>query len=166
MAELGTAYVPTLWGFSDDSGVDLERLSPAESDAVGHWRAEHRASVVRARRAGVTIAAGSDAAGSLPPATVLLEELDALSACGFEGPALLATATRDAAAILGRSGQLGVIAPGAAADLVVLGADPLADLSALRDPRLVVSRGRPVDASWSPAPELIATAVTERWVDD
>jgi imidazolonepropionase-like amidohydrolase len=43
-------------------------------------------------------------------------------------------ATRVNAEILGRSGELGVIAPGAIADLLVVDGDPLADLSVLADP--------------------------------
>jgi imidazolonepropionase-like amidohydrolase len=166
MAALGTAYVPTVWGFSDDSGIDLDRLDAADAEAIGRWRAEHKASVRRALAAGVLVAAGSDAAGSLPAGTVLHDELDALADCGLTGSALLATATRNAAAVIGRQEKLGVIEVGALADLVVLGADPLMDIAALRAPELVVSRGRVLNSSWAPEPELLAAAVTERWVDE
>jgi imidazolonepropionase-like amidohydrolase len=166
MAALGTAYVPTVWGFSDDSGIDLDRLDAADAEAIGRWRAEHKASVRRALAAGVLVAAGSDAAGSLPAGTVLHDELDALADCGLTGSALLATATRNAAAVIGRQEKLGVIEVGALADLVVLGADPLMDIAALRTPELVVSRGRVLNSSWAPQPELLAAAVTERWVDE
>jgi imidazolonepropionase-like amidohydrolase len=165
MAERGTVYVPTLWGFSDDSGIDLETLAASEAEAVRHWRAEHRMSVQRAVSAGVTVAAGSDAAGWLPPADVLRRELAALAACGLDNVDLLSAATLGAATALGESGTLGVVAPGAVADLLVLAEDPHTDLDSLADPQLVISRGRPAGDGWEPDRALAATATTERWVD-
>jgi len=55
----------------------------------------------------------------------------------------LAAATRIAAEVLDRD-DLGVIEEGATADLVVLGGDPLQDISAVRAVRWVVKEGRPV----------------------
>jgi imidazolonepropionase-like amidohydrolase len=49
---------------------------------------------------------------------------------------VIRSATVTAARLLQREGQLGVIAPGAAADFVVTDADPLADISVLADTRL------------------------------
>jgi imidazolonepropionase-like amidohydrolase len=43
------------------------------------------------------------------------------------------SATTTAAQLLEREGELGVIAPGADADILVLGADPVADISVLAD---------------------------------
>ena len=47
---------------------------------------------------------------------------------------VIRSATRVNAAILGREGELGVVAPGAIADLLVVDGDPLSDLSVLADP--------------------------------
>jgi imidazolonepropionase-like amidohydrolase len=49
-----------------------------------------------------------------------------------------------AAAVLRREGELGVVAPGAAGDLVVTDEDPLADITVLSESRLaaVVQDGR------------------------
>jgi imidazolonepropionase-like amidohydrolase len=166
MAERGTAYVPTLWAFSDDSGVDLDRLSPAQQEAVHHWREQHRMSIRRAYAAGVRIAAGSDAAGATPSGTVLLDELDSLARCGLDETALLAAATSAAAAVLDQAGALGTIVPGANADLVVLRGDPLVDITVLREPALVISRGELMRDPWRPSPERLVGAVTARWGDD
>jgi imidazolonepropionase-like amidohydrolase len=43
------------------------------------------------------------------------------------------------AEILGRSGELGVVAPGAIADLLVVDGDPLADVALLADPESSLS---------------------------
>ena len=61
---------------------------------------------------------------------------------------VLESATLTGAELLGEAGRLGVLAPGAAADLVLCRADPGADVRVLADPEqalaLVVSRGRVV----------------------
>jgi imidazolonepropionase-like amidohydrolase len=54
---------------------------------------------------------------------------------------VLKSATSIAAEALGRS-DLGVIAPGKAADLLAVQGNPLQDIRALNTPVLVVSRGR------------------------
>jgi imidazolonepropionase-like amidohydrolase len=46
---------------------------------------------------------------------------------------VIRSATTTAAALLSRSGTLGVVAPGAVADLLVLDADPLLDVGVLAD---------------------------------
>jgi imidazolonepropionase-like amidohydrolase len=47
-----------------------------------------------------------------------------------------------AAAVLRRAGNLGVLAEGASADLIAVKSDPLAQITALREIELVISRGR------------------------
>lgn len=47
-----------------------------------------------------------------------------------------------AAESLGPEGKIGAVAPGYAADLVVVEGDPSADITALREIRLVVAGGR------------------------
>ena len=58
---------------------------------------------------------------------------------------VLRSATRVNARILGREGELGIVAPGALADLLVIDGDPLADISVLerpeQSPRAVVRGG-------------------------
>ena len=54
----------------------------------------------------------------------------------------LATATRVPAEFLGLAKEAGTVEPGKRADLLVLDADPLADISNLRKTRLVVANGR------------------------
>jgi imidazolonepropionase-like amidohydrolase len=60
--------------------------------------------------------------------------------------AILRSATTTAARLLRMEGQVGVVAPGASADLLVVEGDPLQDLAVLTDPerrlKLVMARGR------------------------
>lgn len=58
---------------------------------------------------------------------------------------VLRAATSESARALGLASETGRIAPGLFADFLVLDADPLEDLSALRDPAWVVIRGRWLD---------------------
>ena len=61
---------------------------------------------------------------------------------------MIRSATRVNAEILGRTGELGVVAVGALADLLVVDGDPLQDLALLADPesslRLIMKGGRVV----------------------
>jgi hypothetical protein len=72
------------------------------------------------------------------------EELRRLRACGMSSAAVLRAATAAAADTLGRP-DLGRIAPGAQADLVLVAGDPLRRLADARAVRAVVLRGRPVE---------------------
>ena len=58
---------------------------------------------------------------------------------------VLRAATSEAATALGIADRTGRIAPGLSADFLVLEADPLVDLEALRDPEVVVFRGAWLD---------------------
>jgi imidazolonepropionase-like amidohydrolase len=66
---------------------------------------------------------------------------------GLAPLAAIATATSGAAQALGLQGEVGAVAPGKVADLVVVDGDPLADIRVLTDRAsiwLVIQAGRPV----------------------
>jgi imidazolonepropionase-like amidohydrolase len=69
------------------------------------------------------------------------EELHRLRACGLSNAAVLRAATAAAADTLGRP-DLGRIAPGAQADLVLVSGNPLRHLADARAVRAIVVRGR------------------------
>jgi imidazolonepropionase-like amidohydrolase len=56
------------------------------------------------------------------------------------------SATVHAGAVVG--GQVGMIAPGYRADLLVLADDPRTDIAALRKPSRVIARGRVLNRAW------------------
>ena len=94
----------------------------------------------RALESGVTIALGSDVGVFSHGDNA--RELELMVAYGMTAPQALQAATQTAAEVLGQAGQLGRIAPGLQADLVVLGADPLQDPSAVRRVVMVIKAGR------------------------
>ena len=95
-----------------------------------------------ARRAGVTILAGTDAPDSFAfPGSGLHDELEHLVDAGLSEAQALRAATSDAAYFLGLEGGAGVIAPGARADLVMLSANPLDNISAVRQINTVILAG-------------------------
>ena len=67
--------------------------------------------------------------------------------CGVSNAFALYSATLGNAKIAGLDRELGSVAPGKCADLIVTVGDPLADLKALRNVSMVVSKGRIVDIS-------------------
>lgn len=92
--------------------------------------------------AGGRVVMGTDAPIN-PSGVSYHAEMEALVRYGQMSPAdALRAATSEAAAALGYEGRLGVVAPGALADLVVLDADPLEDIRATRRVRTVIAGGR------------------------
>lgn len=90
--------------------------------------------------AGVRVVPGTDA--GLTPFGALAAALGRHRDFGFTPEEILDMATGGAASALGLDGITGRLAPGMAADLLVVGGDPVADLDRLADVRLVVAAGR------------------------
>jgi imidazolonepropionase-like amidohydrolase len=107
------------------------------------WRLELVAAL---EAAGVRLLAGTDTmTGYLFPGFALHDELGLLVAAGLSELRALQTATIEPARYLGRDDRQGSIDEGKAADLVLLDADPLADIANTTAIRAVVSRGRLLD---------------------
>ena len=104
--------------------------------------ANSRRAVRELAAAGARIIAGTDAP-IFPYGLSLLAELAAFRDAGLAPDAVLRTATVDAAAAIGTGDELGRIAPGFLADLLIVDGDPLADPLALTDLRLVMRNGVP-----------------------
>ncbi len=100
--------------------------------------------IVRAmRRAGVPLLAGTDVGlPGLVPGRSLHDELERLVAAGLPEAEALRAATLAPARFLGAADTLGTVEAGKRADLVLLEADPLEDISAVRRLRAVVVRGQ------------------------
>jgi imidazolonepropionase-like amidohydrolase len=125
--------------------------------ARAHWTVDDFAALRRARppqdlflrqfqSAGGRIAAGTDASNQLLiPGYSEHEEMALLVGAGLTPRDALLAATRNGALLLGVD-SLGLIAPGKAADLVVLKRDPLADIRNTQSVDRVMSRGRLLSA--------------------
>jgi imidazolonepropionase-like amidohydrolase len=95
--------------------------------------------------AGGRIATGTDAPNQLlVPGYSEHRELELLVEAGISPREALRAATRNAAVLLGVD-SLGLLAPGQAADLLILTRDPLADIRNTRSIEAVMSRGRLLD---------------------
>jgi imidazolonepropionase-like amidohydrolase len=96
--------------------------------------------------AGVPIVAGTDSLGGF----ALIRELELYVKAGIPPAEVLQMATLGAARANGLGEKLGSVAPGKLADLILVDGDPSADPGALRNLRLVVKGGVPIDpeAMW------------------
>jgi len=94
-------------------------------------------------RAGVPILAGTDAMNpGCFPGFSIHDELALLVDAGLSPLAALQTATRNAAQFMGQLDRRGTLEAGKIADLVLLYADPLADIHNTRSIRAVVLNGK------------------------
>lgn len=105
--------------------------------------------VALARKGGVKIAMGSDSGGPLHTQDMIALELELMvkSGASLSNMEAIQASTSRAAEALGAANDLGSIQPGKYADIVVLNADPLADLGALRQIAFVMKDGKVVHRS-------------------
>ena len=95
------------------------------------------------QKAGVVLLAATDVGiPMLVPGLSLHEELVLLVGAGLTPLEALRTATVNPAKVMGLAGSLGTIEMGKLADLVLLDANPLADIANTRQIRAVVADGR------------------------
>ncbi len=105
-------------------------------------RATMAANLKRVHDAGIPIAMGTDAGNPLTlHGPSVYAEMEAMQAAGLTAEEVLVTATRGAAMAMDRLEDLGTIEQGKIADLVVVEADPIEDITNLRRLRLVVRGG-------------------------
>lgn len=151
MQQRRTALCPTLHIYrtiAEREGVPAYAQAKARS-AV----AAHRESFQMARELGIPIVAGTDAGSILTPHPALVDELIMMHEYGMSAAEALRSATSMAATVLGRASDLGVVHPGARADLLVLDGNPMEDLRALHAQYAVLRFGRLVP---SPTSRLVA----------
>jgi imidazolonepropionase-like amidohydrolase len=98
-------------------------------------------------KAGGKVLAGSDTLLSVPGLS-LLRELMMLVDVGFTPMQAITIGSRDNSQFLGQGKNLGTITPGKLADLVILDADPLADIRHLQRVVMVFKNGQEVDRSY------------------
>ena len=127
----------------------MEPDIPPDADITGRALFEKRLVVVGAmRRAGVGILAGTDyPLRNSPPGFGLHGELEYLVRAGLSPMEVLRAATIEPARYFGMTDSLGTVAAGKVADLVLLDANPLADIRNTRKIAAVVANGRLFDSA-------------------
>ena len=100
------------------------------------------ANLKRILDAGIPIAMGTDAGNPLTlHGPSVYAEMEAMQAAGLTPTQVLTASTRGGATAMGRSKDFGTVEKGKLADLLIVGADPTADIANLRKVRYVVRGG-------------------------
>ena len=100
------------------------------------------ANLKRVIEAGIPVAMGTDAGNPLTlHGPSVYAEMEAMQAAGLTPIQVLVASTRGGALAMGREKDFGTVEKGKAADLLVVGADPTADIANLRKVRHVVRGG-------------------------
>jgi imidazolonepropionase-like amidohydrolase len=136
MLRQGTWYCPTLSPYYDD-------WAPADTPDGKRDRARaavHEITFRKALQAHLKIVYGTDM-GGMPWTEPLAQEFRRLVGLGMTPMDAIQSATSRAADMLEMKGEIGVIAPGAFADIVAVKGDPLKDVTELEHVRFVMHDG-------------------------
>jgi len=137
MVKQGTWYCPTIavyytdWAASDTDAGKRDRLRASV----------HEESFRKAMKAGVKIVFGTDI-GGIPWNQPIAQEFPQMTKLGMTPADALRSATSRAAEMLDMSGQIGVVAPGAYADVIAVGGDPLQNIEELGRVQFVMKDGQ------------------------
>ena len=137
MLKQGTWYVPTLsvyytdWAAADTPGGQRDRLRASA----------HEVSFKKALKAGVKIVFGTDM-GGIPWTEPIAQEFSRMVELGMPAMDAIQSATSRAAVMLDMEGKVGVVAPGAFADIVAVSGDPLHDIKTLEGVQFVMKDGQ------------------------
>jgi len=137
MVKQGTWYVPTISAYYHD-------WAPADTPAGQRDRlrvALHGPSFQKAMKAGVKIAFGTDM-GGIPWTEPIAQEFPRMVELGMSPMDAIQSATSRAASLLEMDGRIGVIAPGAFADVIAVDGDPVSNIKVLEDVRFVMKDGK------------------------
>lgn len=130
--------VPTVSALNEIAqGMGIPAQTVAKSLAARETYRHNTAAAIAAR---VKIASGTDAGTAFNPIGGLADELEMYCQFGMTGHEALRAATIHTGPLIGP--DVGRIEPGWRADLLLLPEDPRADISVLRRPSGVVSRGQ------------------------
>jgi imidazolonepropionase-like amidohydrolase len=148
MQEQGTYLVPTMsvYAAMAKKGPELgapEYIQRKTAEVLGASREAFRLAL----EVGVKIAAGTDCGAPGHPHGTLPEELRLMVEAAATPTEALRYGTSAAADLLGLAEEVGTLEPGKKADLIAVGGDPLHDIRALREVRLVLRNGEQEERS-------------------
>jgi imidazolonepropionase-like amidohydrolase len=136
MAKQGTWYCPTI-------AVYFLDWAPADTPAGKRDRARanlHETSFRNAQKAHLKIVFGTDM-GGIPWQEPIAQEFGRMVEQGMAPMDAIQAATSQAAEMLDRKGELGVVAPGAYADIVAVDGDPMKNIEELKKVKFVMKNG-------------------------
>jgi imidazolonepropionase-like amidohydrolase len=136
MKKQGTWYCPTMTVYYNDN-------APADTPEGKRDRArvsEHEESLKKAMQAGLKIVFGTDV-GGFPWTEPIAQEFTIMNKLGMSPIEVIRSATIRPAEMLGMSAEIGVIAPGAYADIIAVNGNPLSDLSEMGRVTFVMKGG-------------------------
>jgi len=140
MATEGRFLTPTLFIYRRIAEGSASEYAMKKAVACA---AQHPITVARARALGVPITAGSDSGSPGAPHPALFRELHDLVSRGQLTPLeAITAATSTNARALGLDAEIGVVAPGRQADLLIVDGDPTQDIGHLERPWGVLQAGR------------------------
>ncbi|HXX22606.1 MAG TPA: amidohydrolase family protein [Terriglobia bacterium] len=141
-AKDGVAQTPTLFVLKTlwETNKESQQLSDRDMQFGARIFAKDLEVVGEMKRVGVPILAGTDGLYSQGGES-LHSELELLVQAGLTPLQALQSATRDAAEFMGLSKSVGTVEPGKVADLVLLDANPLDDISNTRHINAVLLHG-------------------------
>src|SRR5215469_12336062 len=137
MLKQGTWYVPTLavyytdWAPADTPDGQRDRLRASA----------HEVSFKKALKAGVKIVFGTDM-GGIPWTEPIAQEFSRMVEFGMPPMDAIQSATSRAAVMLDMESKIGVVAPGAYADIIAVNGDPLRDIKELEHVQFVMKDGQ------------------------
>jgi imidazolonepropionase-like amidohydrolase len=137
MLKQGTWYCPTLSAYYHD-------WAPADTPEGERDRkraAVHEVSFPKALHAGVKIVFGTDI-GGIPWSEPIAQEFPHMVDLGMSPMDAIKSATSRAAEMLDMQGQIGVVAPGAYADIIAVMEDPVRDIKSLQNVQFVMKDGK------------------------
>ena len=143
MKEHGTYLVPTLYlGDWMIENAGLTRLPPPLLAKAQEVIPAARTNIARAFRSGVKVAFGTDAA--VYPHGLNAHEFAVMVKLGLTPLAAIQAATVNAADLLGWTGKVGTLEPGAWGDIIAVDGDPLQDVTTLERVKFVMKGGEVV----------------------
>ena len=148
MKEHGTYLVPTLYlgdWMIDNAG--LTRLPAPLLAKAKEVIPAARKNIAHAFAAGVKVALGTDAA--VYPHGLNAHEFETMVKLGLTPLQSIQAGTVNAADLLGWSGKVGTLEPGAWADIVAVDGDPLKDITTLQRMKFVMKGGEVVKNDYS-----------------
>ncbi len=137
MKRQGTWYCPTI-------AIYYKEWSPENTPAGQRDRAraaEHEQSFKKALQAGIKIVFGTDV-GGFSWTEPIAQEFPYMVKFGMSPMQAIRAATVSPAEMLGMTGQIGILAPGAYADVIAVQGDPLKDITELERVKFVMHNGK------------------------